>query len=337
MEKLDVKKFLELQKNYPLIDVRSPAEFAEGHVPQATNLAIFDNDERALVGTLYKKSGKDTAVIKGLELVGPKLAYFAKKAKKLAVDKTILVHCWRGGMRSASMAWLFETIGLKVYVLEGGYKAYRTFIRQSFTESDTINILSGKTGSGKTEILEQFKQLGEQVLNLEFMANHKGSAFGAIGERKQPTTEQFENNLYQIWETLDMKSRIWIEDESVSIGRVIIPNTLFTEMRKAEVVMIHVPHKQRINRLVEMYGQAKEGELVESVNKIKKRLGGQHTIDAVEAIENGRLDKAVDIILRYYDKTYATGLERRDPTTVRYIDIPDLSQEKTARFLLDIL
>ena len=127
-EKLDVISFLAAAKQYPLIDVRSPAEFERAHIPGAISFPIFTNEERAQVGTTYKQQGKDQAVELGLEIVGPQLAQWVKKAKKIAKEGVVLVHCWRGGMRSGSMAWLFETAGLEVKVLVGGYKAYRKFI-----------------------------------------------------------------------------------------------------------------------------------------------------------------------------------------------------------------
>jgi tRNA 2-selenouridine synthase len=124
-KKIEIDKFLELSKSTAIIDVRSPKEFAEGHIPGAFNIPLFNDDERAIVGTNYKKNGKETAVFSGLEIVGRKLVPIVKQAKEISRNNNLLVHCWRGGMRSSSMAWLFETIGLKTQVLEGGYKAYR--------------------------------------------------------------------------------------------------------------------------------------------------------------------------------------------------------------------
>jgi tRNA 2-selenouridine synthase len=124
--KLSIEEFLPLTDTFPLVDVRSPAEYAKAHIPGAVNIPLFDNEERKQVGIRYKQGGKENAVLLGLEYVGPKMAGFVKQAKKLVKkDKKILIHCWRGGMRSGSMAWLFETAGLKVFTLDGGYKAYR--------------------------------------------------------------------------------------------------------------------------------------------------------------------------------------------------------------------
>ena len=210
----DIKSFLELGKELPIVDVRTPAEFEQGHIPGAHNIPLFSNEERAVVGTLYKKQGKDIATIKGLEFVGPNMANFAKQAKKLAVDNKILVHCWRGGMRSASMAWLFNTVGLDAQTLEGGYKAYRQYIRASFEWPYKVVILGGLTGSGKTDILKEMHKMGAQFVDLEGTAHHRGSSFGQIGQGTQPTNEQFENNLAEVWIKQDAEEIIWLEDES---------------------------------------------------------------------------------------------------------------------------
>ena len=211
MQKIEPEVFLEQSEQLSIIDVRSPGEFGEGHIPGAVNMPLFDNDERAVIGTLYKRQGKNTAVLKGLEIVGPKMAAFAKQAMKLAVDNKILVHCWRGGMRSESMAWLFEKVGLDCQLLEGGYKAYRSFCVAQMESIKSVVILKGSTGSGKTEILEELQRRQEQMVDLEGMAHHRGSSFGGIGQLPQPTTQQFQNDLYAALAPLSFEQRIWVE------------------------------------------------------------------------------------------------------------------------------
>ena len=276
------KEFLEKGIDIPIIDVRSPAEFAQAHIPGAVNLPLFDNDERAKVGTIYKKQNKDKAILAGLDIVGPKMAKFVVKAKKIAKNNKILIHCWRGGMRSGSMAWLFKTAGLNIEILEGGYKAYRQFIKKEFAKEANITILSGSTGSGKTDILIELVKLGEQIIDLEGIAHHKGSAFGAIGEKKQHSTEQFENNLYKAWAKLDLTKRIWVEDESKAIGLNHIPDEVFLQMRKAPVIKINVPKEVRIKRLVKDYTYADKEILIYHLNRIQKRLGPNETKLAIK-------------------------------------------------------
>lgn len=305
--------FLNASKQYPVVDVRTPAEFARGHIPGAVNMPVFSNDERAVVGTLYKKEGRDEAVMKGLEFVGPKLAGFAREAEKLAVDGSILVHCWRGGMRSGSMAWLFRTAGLKASVLDGGYKAYRTYFRDQL-ESKNWNfvVIGGPTGSGKTDVLYALAEKGEQILDLEGLAKHKGSAFGALGQEKQPTTEQFENDIHEQFQSFDPEKYIWVEGESRFIGRVYIPDLLFSKLMKAPLVMYQLTKDLRIERLVKDYGVFDNELLKHSVLKIQKRLGGVRTKQALAALDDKNYHKVADITLQYYDKGYANSLSRRD-------------------------
>ncbi|MEY2794218.1 MAG: hypothetical protein RJA76_2210, partial [Bacteroidota bacterium] len=179
----------------PILDVRSPGEFKRAHIPNALSLPLFTDEEREKVGICYKHQGKEKAVELGLEFVGPKLVNFVKYAKKVAFEGEILVHCWRGGMRSASMAWLLETAGLKVFLLEGGYKSYRNFVLKIQSEPLPLRVLGGKTGSGKTELLREMKNAGFQVIDLEDLAKHRGSAFGHFGLEEQPSSEHFENLL----------------------------------------------------------------------------------------------------------------------------------------------
>ncbi|MEI6815546.1 MAG: rhodanese-like domain-containing protein [Bacteroidota bacterium] len=150
---LGLDKFLSLAQSLCIIDVRSPGEFAQGHIPNAINLPLLNNDERAIIGTTYKQLGKEMAVIKGFELVGHKFSDYIIKAKELAPNKKILIHCWRGGLRSNIMAWVLQTAGFKVQVLAGGYKTYRQWALNIFDQPRNVMILSGNTGTGKTDVL----------------------------------------------------------------------------------------------------------------------------------------------------------------------------------------
>ncbi len=327
---LNISNFLPLTNSIPLVDVRSPAEYEHAHIPGAINISLFTNEERAVVGINYKKDGKETAVIRGLEIVGPKLAAFVKQAKKIAPNKKILVHCWRGGMRSASMAWLFETAGFEVHTLEGGYKAYRNFIRNEFDKAKKLIVLGGYTGSGKTEVLKEIEKLGEQFLDLEGIAHHKGSAFGAIGQLAQPTTEQFENDLAKAWQKFDMEKTIWLEDESRQVGRCTIPENLFEKMRLTTLIKIIVPKKVREKRLVVEYGVFEKSLLQESIERIEKRLGGLRTQQSLEALENDDLLKVAEITLEYYDKAYLHGNLKREKDQTFELEIDDDNPKQTA-------
>lgn len=321
----------------PVIDVRSPAEFTHGHIPGAINIPLFSNHERAKVGSRYKKSGREFAIELGLELIGPKLVNFVRQAKHVAVNKQLVVHCWRGGMRSASMAWLFESAGLRVKVLDGGYKAYRKYIRQQFLLGDKLLVLGGYTGSGKTDILYALKQKGEQVIDLEGIAHHKGSAFGGIGQENQPTNEQFENNLAEEWMKLDKDKLIWIEDESITIGSNGIPDTLYQLMRIAPVLRVNVPKPEREKRLINEYAGLDKALLENAILRIRERLGGLNTKIALDALNSRDYQQVASLTLDYYDKAYLKGISKRNPNTIIHLDVEKDNPHKTAQLLIDVV
>jgi tRNA 2-selenouridine synthase len=301
---LDIVSFLAAAQTEPIIDVRSPAEFEKGHIPGAHNIPLFSNDERALVGTRYKQQGKDPAVMLGLELVGPKLASFVKEARALTRDGKVLVHCWRGGMRSSSFAWLLQTAGLEARTLRKGYKAYRHQVLKSFEAPYKLIVLGGETGSGKTDILKQIAERGEQFIDLEGLAHHKGSAFGSLGQDPQPGVEAFENIMAEALSKMDLNRPIWVEDESRSIGRVFIPQPFWALMKTAPLYCIRVPRESRIERLLTEYGRFPLAELEAAVLRIQKRLGGQSTKDCLDALASGDLRAVASVTLAYYDKAY---------------------------------
>ncbi|MDX1406941.1 MAG: tRNA 2-selenouridine(34) synthase MnmH [Saprospiraceae bacterium] len=304
-----------------VIDVRTPAEFERGHIPGAVNLPLFSNAERAVVGTIYKKDGPEPALHKGLELVGPRMPELARQAGLLIGQKKALVHCWRGGKRSASMAWLLAFCGHQVAVLEGGYKAYRRWAQATFADDRWhFTVLGGRTGSGKTDILHRLSEMGEQVIDLESLACHKGSAFGWIGENPQPSAEQFQNLLYEALRRCDPDRRIWIENESKCIGRVYLPDQFWARMKQAPLIHIEVPDKNRIDRLVRLYaGRSDISQLSTAFERIGKRLGGQHLKAALEALEANDFHSAARIALTYYDKTYDFNLRNNPSPSIHIV------------------
>jgi tRNA 2-selenouridine synthase len=333
---LPIENFLEKAQTLPVIDVRSPGEYAHAHIPGAINIPLFDNEERAQVGTKYKQTGRDAAVLLGLTLVGPKLADFVKQSKKLnPYGKEVLVHCWRGGMRSGSFAWLLDTAGLTASTLVGGYKAYRNAVLASFAKPRNLLIIGGKTGSGKTDILKELARQGEQIIDLEGLAHHKGSSYGAIGQLPQPATEQFENLLFNQFHSFDRNRRIWLEDESRSIGSCFVPIALWQQMRTAPVAFIDVPKEDRIQRLVAEYTGIDHTLLMEATERIRKRLGGKVTKEALDALARHEYATVADLTLDYYDKAYLHGLSQRDSSTICSMKISDDNPAQTARQLIE--
>ncbi|MBN1143815.1 MAG: tRNA 2-selenouridine(34) synthase MnmH [Bacteroidales bacterium] len=302
---LNIEDFLFRSRECPVIDVRSPGEFEHGHIPGAINLPLFSNEERSAVGTLYVNRGSKDAMMKGLEIVGPKMKEYAEFALRIAPRREALMHCWRGGMRSNSMAWLFNTTGVKTHTLTGGYKSYRTYVRNYLSTPLKLVVIGGMTGSGKTDVLEYLESQGEQIVHLERLARHKGSVFGGVGMPLQPTTEQFENDLFARIVELNPLKPVYVENESILIGRVFIPRPFFEQMSVAPLVNLCVPFNRRVLQLVNTYTQGDRQLLVEGVKRIERRLGMENTARAIELIENGNMTAAVEIVLKYYDRMYA--------------------------------
>jgi tRNA 2-selenouridine synthase len=310
MPRLSLPEFEAL--SYPLLDVRAPIEFAQGHVPGALSLPLFTDEERARIGTAYKQVSQERAVHLGLEFFGPKMSQLVKQAKKLAPGKEVRLHCWRGGMRSGAVLWLLELAGFKVHLLDHGYKDYRRAVLASFAQPRPWRVLGGLTGSGKTDVLHHLAaEHGQPVLDLEGLAHHKGSAFGAIGQPPQPTQEQFENNLAAALTRLPPDAPIWVEDESRQIGRLTVPAALFEQLRAAPRYVLEVPRAARVAKLAAEYGAESPAELAAAIERLQKRLGGLATKQALAAIEAGDFERMVELVLDYYDKTYAYGLAPR--------------------------
>lgn len=309
---ISIQEFLEKAKQLPVLDARAPREYEAGHMPQALSFPIFSDEERVRIGTAYKQQGHDPAVLIGLDLFGPKMSRYVQEAEKLAPQKELLVHCWRGGMRSSAMAWLLDFAGFNVHLLQGGYKAYRRLMQEQFEKERPLVILGGLTGTGKTDLLPYLQQLGQQTIDLEGIASHKGSAFGSIGMPPQPSTEHFENLLGMELLKQEEKKPLWLEDESISIGRVQMPKPLFKRMQQAPAIVLEIPKQLRVQKLAEEYCRIDKALLETSIGKIKKRLGGLATKEAFEAIEAGDMEKMVDIALTYYDKAYTYDLARKE-------------------------
>ncbi len=333
---INPEKFLQQAAQCPIFDARTPSEYHKGHIPGAHNLPLFSDQERHEIGVLYKQQGRELAVMRGLEIVGPRLTEYIAQVKNLTNAKNILVHCWRGGMRSESLAWLLAKVGYRVGLLKGGYKAYRQWVLEGFEHPLHLLVLGGMTGSGKTEMLHNLQRRGQQVLDLEGLARHRGSAFGALDAAEQPSTEQFENDACAALRGFAPDQPIWVEDESRKIGRVSIPEGLYKQMRSAPLVRVHVSREARVERLCSDYGTEAPEKLAEAVTNISKRLGGEKTRIALQAIASGDYATATHAILDYYDKTYLFGISKRNPTRIIDLDPTPTQPGAIASALSDI-
>lgn len=334
IQNISIQEFLADPK--PLIDVRSPGEFTHGHIPGAVNVPLFSDDERAYIGTAYVRRSRDEAMQIGYAYANPKKQWFIDEVRKVAQDDPVVIHCWRGGMRSRLFAEHLHENGFEqIFVITGGYKSWRRLLNEHWSRPHQVLILGGYTGSGKTPIIKKLQELGHQAIDLEGLACHKGSAFGAIGQKPQPTTEQFENNLYNIWSLFNPALPVWLEDESCNIGKVNLPAALFAQMRAAPVFFLDIPRSIRAEYLVADYAAASIDDLKESILKISRRLGGQNVNQALLWLDEGNLYEVAFLSLSYYDKAYSRGLEFHDNKKVLMIATESINAEKNTELILD--
>ena len=360
VQKITIQPFLELAAQHTVLDVRSPGEYLHAHIPGAFSLPLFTDEERKVVGTAYKQQSREVAIKIGLDYFGVKMRGMVDVVENLLNEKktkkgkqestsqhTVLVHCWRGGMRSAGIAWLLDLYGFKVYTLSGGYKMYRQWARSQFENKYNFTIVGGYTGTGKTLVLQELKRVGNSIIDLEGLANHKGSAFGALGEKPQPNQEMFENLLavelarisYQGNTQIDpaplkpATAVIYMEDESQRIGLLNIPTALWDTMRNSTITFINIPFEERLHYLSIEYGKFEKEKLVNAIIRIQKRLGGLETKTAINHLLENNHKECFRILLKYYDKYYEKGLHNRGPlsellTTISFnkMDIAAIAQ-----------
>lgn len=329
-----IQPFLSMAQTLPIIDVRTPAEFAKAHIPTAFNAPLFSDDERVRVGTTYKQQGREQAMLLGLELVGPKLRPMLESIKTTIPNKHVLLHCWRGGMRSQSVAWLLDFFGYNVTLLQGGYKAFRSFVVRTWEVPRTLLLISGKTGAAKTRVLLELQARGEPIINLEALAHHKGSAFGRLGETTIVSQEHFENALALQLHGVPTTAPLWLEDESRRIGYVQIPLPLWKQMLDAPLFFLDVPIDIRIDNLIRDYSSFDKSELTNAITRLTKRLGGAATQQALHALEHNNLREVCALLLRYYDKTYTYGLSLRNADTVKKLTPALYTPQSIANLLL---
>jgi tRNA 2-selenouridine synthase len=331
---IHIEELLALPADIPVADVRTPAEFAHGHIPGAANLPLFSNEERVKVGTIYKQQGREAAILLGFDLTGPKWSGFIRQAQDIAPAKKIALHCWRGGMRSAAMAWALDLYGFEVFTIRGGYKSFRHWTLRQSQRPYPLSVIGGMTGSGKTRVLSRLRESGEQTIDLEDLAQHQGSTYGSLNRLIQPTQEQFENNLAIQLAKMDLQRSIWIEDESQNIGRCLIPKLFWAQVRDATLFDLQVPEAHRVAALVGEYGGLDKDFLIESTERIGRRLGPEQTKNAIAAIREDRMADFIRQVLVYYDKTYRKGLTGRELCRIVTIVAPDGNAKANAEHLL---
>ncbi len=343
VKRIHIDEFLSLAATYLVVDVRSPKEYQQAHYPGAFSLPLFTDEERKVVGTTYKQQSRQKAIKVGLDYYGPKMKTMVNQVEarlNKRAQKNVLVHCWRGGMRSAAVAWLLDLYGFKVYSLEGGYKAYRNWVLAQFEKPYTLRVLGGYTGSGKTEILQELSQNQHAVVDLEGIAQHKGSSFGNLDSHSQDSTEQFENKLAMRLLTLQQTrfkdKTIWVESESSRIGNINIPHKFFNQMKAAERINVNVPFDKRLEFILQGYGKFNTEALIAATKRIQKRLGGLRMQQTIQFIKEGNLKDAFAILLAYYDSAYSKSRQKFSDATLS-VSLPDTNPQENAKIILQQL
>jgi tRNA 2-selenouridine synthase len=352
IEKLKIEEFLALGAGAPMFDVRSPGEFTHASIPGAYTFPLFTNEERAAVGTLYKQSSREAAIKTGLDFFGIKMRRMVEEAEQIiqqhpignrpAAEQTVLVHCWRGGMRSAAIAWLLDLYGYRVYTLNGGYKSFRNWVMETLANPGPIQVLGGYTGSGKTDLLQVLKNRHAQpVVDLEGIAHHKGSAFGAIEMPPQPSQEMFENRLAIAIHQIRCipaytQTPIWMEDESQRIGSVNLPSFFWEPFRQQPVLFLEIPFEERLAYLARTYGKLNKGDIASAITRIQKRLGGLEAKTALGCLVEGNITECFRILLRYYDKKYEKSLLQRENAArqVQNFSLTSVDADQNAQSIL---
>lgn len=340
--KIEATSLLDFSAAVPVFDVRSPSEFAHAHIPGAISLPLFSDQERKKIGTAYKQESRTKAIRFGLEYFGPKLLplvdqVLAHMAQQKLEHKKVIVHCWRGGMRSAAVAWLLDLYGFEVFLIKGGYKAVRKVLLAQFEEKYALIVIGGYTGSNKTGLIQTLRQKGKAAIDLEGLAKHKGSAFGNLDQLPQPSQEFFENQLALELYKLRHEPQIFVEGESQRIGHVNIPQTLYQQMRSATLVFVDIPFEQRLNHIMAEYGKASKDKLLSATVRLQKRLGGLETKNAVAALLEDDIQTCFAILLRYYDKWYlhSTYEKEKAPRQILRFECNDCDEEKNYSALMN--
>lgn len=305
--------------NIPLIDVRAPIEFKEGHFPTSVNLPLLNDEERKNVGTTYKKQGKEAAIKLGHELISGDVKSSRIRAwtEFLQKNKNAELYCFRGGLRSQiATDWLKEA-GFSLHKITGGYKALRQYLINQIDELTpkfNFTIIAGRTGSGKTPFLYE---TGLPMIDLEKLANHQGSAFGRMGE--QPTQINFENCLaVEMLRVFETSNKILLEDESRRIGDNQLPLIFFEKKQISELVLIEESLEERIETIYKDYIEVKSPEyLAQSLQRISKKLGGKNYLEISQKMVKGNhRDWIKDLLVLYYDPLYDFKLKDKEANII---------------------
>lgn len=326
IQKIEIAELLQNQEQFVIVDVRSAKEYEEDHIPGAVSMPILTDEERHEVGTLYKQVSKETAKEQGLIYAAPKLLNYYRFARDTVKSgKRICFACFRGGMRSHSVATVVTMMNIPAYVLEGGYKAYRQEVNRFFEDPMPFSllVLHGYTGVGKSLALEALEKKGEPIVHLERLAMNSGSVYGNVFyDDRTVTQKNFESALYaEIHANLGSgKKYAWVESEGKRVGKAVLPAKFYQATAEGTHIRLETTIEQRIQNLYRDYSEGGRMEiLVAATNRLRKRLGHERCDKILKAIQQDCMEEAIqELLIHYYDPLYEHSMDWPYSTTVYY-------------------
>lgn len=300
------------EKNYTLIDVRTPKEFEEEAIPGAINIPLLLDEERVDVGTAYKQVSPEKAKELGVEAIAKRLPEVFREVQKHAKGR-LAFYCAKGGMRSGSMVALFSALGYTTWKLEGGYRAYRQYILKEIpklNEGIKYYILHGKTGIGKTKVLQRLEAKGYSVLDLEKMADHKGSFFGGVCEKRGQSQKRFESLIFD-YLYKNRPTYVLAESESKRIGNVYVPESIFNSLANGKHLSLETTIEERIKIINEDYAGATNEELQSCLDKVGRYISKEKYEEYSELLKNNEIDElSKKLMIEYYDPLYQKSIDK---------------------------